>query len=61
MIEAIYKKIYPALKVEYDIILVFGGKEISKYQRKTLIECGLENWSTLYLRVSVPKRGSGIT
>ena len=37
LIEIIHEKIAPALKADSDIILVFGGKDISKDQSKTLI------------------------
>jgi hypothetical protein len=49
------------LKAESDIILVFGGKDISKDQSKTLIQCGLIDSSTIYLVGRVVGGTSGRT
>jgi len=49
------------LKADSDIILVFGGRDISKDQSKTLIQCGLIDSSTLFLVGRVIGGGSGRT
>lgn len=61
LIEIIHEKIAPALKADSDIILVFGGRDISKDQSKTLIQCGLIDSSTLFLVGRVIGGGSGRT